>query len=47
MYGGGGALTVRFAPVVPWAKAGPVGIVLIHTTHYIVDIHTVHKPALE
>jgi hypothetical protein len=23
-YPGGGAPTVRFAPVVPWAKAGPV-----------------------
>jgi hypothetical protein len=26
MYWGAGALTVRFAPVVPWAKAGPVSM---------------------
>jgi hypothetical protein len=24
-----------------------IGVVLIHTTHYSVDIHTVHKPAQE
>jgi hypothetical protein len=32
MYSGGGAPTVRFAPVVPWAKTGP-GYYMYHPVY--------------